>query len=352
MALSIGIVGLPNVGKSTLFNALTKKQVEASNYPFCTIDPNVGTVKVPDERLDQIAEISKPEKIIPTFIEFYDIAGLVKGANQGEGLGNKFLSHIRECDAICEVIRDFKSSNIIHVDGKIDPKSDKEVIDTELMLADLATVTKRLEKEKKTSRSGDKEAIKTRDVLEKIKHSLEEGISVRSVELEKEEKKIIKGLSLLTEKPIIYILNIDDSNIGDVLDLENVIKLNAKQEQEIVGLGEEEQEEFIKELGLEKSGLDQLIKVCYNLLGLITFFTTGKDETRAWTVAGGSPAPEAAGKIHSDIKDGFIRAEVIGWKEFINVGGEGLAREKGLIRTEGKDYIIQDGDICNFLHNK
>ncbi|MCD4694330.1 redox-regulated ATPase YchF [bacterium] len=352
MSLSVGIVGLPNVGKSTLFNALTKKQVEASNYPFCTIDPNVGVVKVPDERLDKIAEVSKPEKVIPTFVEFYDIAGLVKGANQGEGLGNQFLSHIRECDAICEVIREFKSSNIIHVDGKIDPKNDKEVIDTELMLADLATVIKRLGKETKTSRSGDKEAVKTRDVLEKIKNNLEEGVPVRSVELEKEEKKIIKTLNLLTDKPIIYILNIDDSNSGEIEGLENVVKLNAKQEQEIASLGEEEQEEFIKELGLERSGLDRLIKACYDLLGLITFFTTGKDETRAWTVTRGSSAPEAGGKIHTDIKEGFIRAEVVAWQDFIDARGEALAREKGLIKTEGKDYIIKDGDICHFLHNK
>lgn len=351
MALSVGIVGLPNVGKSTLFNTLTRKQVEASNYPFCTIDPNVGVVKVPDKRLDEIAQISQPENIIPTYVEFYDIAGLVKGANQGEGLGNQFLSHIRECDAICEVVRDFKNDNIIHVDGKIDPEGDKEVIDTELMLADLATVNKRLEKEGKAAKSGDKSVVQKKELLEKIKNNLEEGVPVRKLDLAKEEKEIIKELNLLTAKPILYVLNIDDST-EVIQEQDNFLKLNIKQEQEIVSLPEEEQKEFIEELGLERSGLDRLISACYNLLGLITFFTTGKDETRAWTVGKGSLAPVAAGKIHTDLQVGFIRAEVINWKDFVEAGGEQAAREKGLLRTEGKDYVVQDGDICHFLHSK
>ncbi|SRR6056297_241986 len=352
MALSVGIVGLPNVGKSTLFNTLTRKQVEASNYPFCTIDPNVGVVKVPDERLGKIAEISQPQEIIPTYVEFYDIAGLVKGANQGEGLGNQFLSHIRECDAICEVVRDFKNDNIIHVDGKIDPEGDREVIGTELMLADLATVNKRLEKENKATKGGDKVAIQKKELLEKVKNNLEEGVPVRKLDLDQDEKKIIKELNLLTQKPILYVLNIDEATNSENSENNDYLKLNIKQEQEIASLPEEEQKEYIEELGLERSGLDRLISACYNLLGLITFFTTGKDETRAWTTGKGSLAPEAAGKIHTDLEEGFIRAEVINWKDFVEVGGEQTAREKGLMRTEGKEYLVKDGDICHFLHSK
>lgn len=353
MSLSIGIVGLPNVGKSTLFNALTQKRVEASNYPFCTIDPNVGVVKVPDFRLEKIAQVSKPEKIIPTFIEFYDIAGLVKGANKGEGLGNQFLSHIRECDAICEVVRDFKHNDIIHVDGKIDPENDKETIDTELLLADLASIEKRVIKAQKLSKTKDKEAIKYYEFLQKLKDNLEKGIAVREIELSDDDQRYIKELNLLTAKPIIYVLNIDDNYIdGKIEWLDQVLKLNIKLEEEIVNLPEQEREEYIKELGLEQSGLEKLIKTSYETLGLITFFTTGKDETRAWTVEKGACAPEAAGKIHTDIEQGFIRAEVINWADFIEVGGEAAAKEKGLIRTEGKDYVMQDGDICHFLHSK
>lgn len=354
MSLSIGIVGLPNVGKSTLFNLLTKKGVEAANYPFCTIDPNVGVVKVPDSRLDKLAAISKPKKIIPTTIEFVDIAGLVAGASKGEGLGNKFLAHIRECDAICEVIRDFKDKNIIHVNGKIDPTSDQETINTELILADLATVEKRLEKIKREAKSGDKELINQVRLLELIYEHLAAGRAVRELEFTEEELLAVKSLSLLTSKPILYLLNIDETHTGDVLPGTNglVIKINVKLEEEIMNLPAEEQAEYIKELGLEQSGLDKLIQNSYKLLGLDTFFTTGPDETRAWTIKHGTKAPQAAGEIHTDFIKGFVRVEVINWEKFVDCGGEIKARELGLIRTEGKDYIVADGDVCNFLINK
>ena len=355
MPLSIGIVGLPNVGKSTLFNILTKKGVEAANYPFCTIEPNVGVVKVPDFRLEKLAEISKPAKIIYTTIEFVDIAGLVAGASKGEGLGNKFLAHIRECDAICEVVRDFKDHNIIHVDGKVNPESDKETINLELILADLGTIEKRLEKSRREAKSGNKEIIFQNAVSERIFAQLENGKPVREMEFTEEEMVFVKSLCLLTIKPMIYLLNTDESYSGENVlqaEKEEVIAVNVKIEEEIASLPEEEQAEYIKELGLEQSGLDKLIRSAYNILGLDTFFTTGADETRAWTIKKGTKAPQAAGTIHTDFIKGFVRAEVITFEQFVAAGSDAKARELGTMRIEGKEYIVKDGDICNFLINK
>lgn len=354
MSLSIGIVGLPNVGKSSLFNVLTKKGVEAANYPFCTIDPNVGVVKVPDFRLEKLAAISKPLKIIPTTIEFVDIAGLVAGAHKGEGLGNQFLAHIRECNAICEVIRDFKDPNVIHVGGAVNPASDKETINMELIFADLATVEKRLDKTRREAKSGNKDIIYNNQILEKIYDNLVKGVAIRDLIFDDEELIFVKTLNLLTIKPIIYLLNIDDRHSGDVLPgtRDVIIKINVKLEEEIANLPEEEQAEYIKELGLEQSGLDKLIQSAYQTLGLETFFTTGSDETRAWTIKKGSKAPQAAGEIHTDFIKAFIRAEVINWQKFVEAGSEAKAKELGWIRTEGKDYVFQDGDVANFLINK
>ena len=348
MSFSIGIVGLPNVGKSTLFKALTKKQVDASNYPFCTIDPNIGTVAVPDERLEQLAQDSRSEKIVPTTIEFVDIAGLVKDAHKGEGLGNKFLSHIREVNAIAQVVRKFSDPNVVHVVGKIDPASDRETINLELIFSDLETVKKRQEKLTKLAHGQDKEAIKALAVVTKIQPALETGQPARAIVLGPEEENYIKDLNLLTRKPMLYILNVDEDKIYQETDY---IPISAKIEAELADLPPAEAKTYLKELGLEESGLDKLIKAAYDTLQLINFFTAGPKESKAWTVKKGAKAPQAAGVIHTDFEKGFIRAEVINWQDLVQAGGEVAAKEKGLIRLEGKDYAIQDGDVCHFRLN-
>ena len=364
MGLTAGIVGLPNVGKSTLFNAITKKNILAANYPFATIDPNVGIVTVPDKRLEYLVEKEIPEKVVPTSYEFIDIAGLVKGASKGEGLGNKFLSHIREVDAICEVVRCFEDSNITHVEGNVDPIRDIEIINLELIFCDLEVVENRLGKiEKKAVTTKDKEALKEVDVLRRIKEALEKNIPARRLEYTEEEEKIIKNYSLLTKKPIIYMANVseDDIVMGNsyVKEVEEyaskegakVVMLSAKVESELSELDDESKELFLTDLGLSESGLDKLITATYDLLGLATFFTAGKDECRAWTFKKGMKAPECAGIIHTDFEKGFIRAEVTSFDDYKEFGGEKEAKEAGKMRLEGKEYLMQDGDIVFFRFN-
>lgn len=364
MALTTGIVGLPNVGKSTLFNAITQAGAESANYPFCTIDPNVGIVEVPDERLDKLTELVKPKKTIPTAFEFTDIAGIVEGASKGEGLGNKFLSHIRQVDAISHVVRCFADDNITHVSGGVNPLRDIEVINLELILADLESVDKRIGRVAKLAKSKDKEAVAELPVLEQLKEAFENEKPARSIDFNEDEMKIVKQMHLLTSKPVLYVANVSEEDVsaGDnnyvkqVRDFaagenSNVIVISAKIEEEIAELEGEEKQMFLEELGIEESGLDQLIRAAYTLLGLETYFTAGEQEVRAWTYRNGTKAPQAAGIIHTDFERGFIRAETVSYEDLLDAGSMGVARERGRVRLEGKEYIVQDGDVIHFRFN-
>jgi GTP-binding protein YchF len=363
MNLQIAIVGLPNVGKSTLFNALTKSQsAQAANYPFCTIDPNVGVVEVPDDRLAALANIVHPGRIVPAIVEFVDVAGLVKGASQGEGLGNQFLSHIRECHAVAQVVRHFKEKDITHVHDTVDPKRDREIIESELILADLQTLEKRMHKSASEARSGAKEKVIYHAVLERVKPLLEAGQWLSTQEWSDEEKEMLRDLHLITMKPLMYIVNVSENDVATIdentlrSDLglpagTPVIPISAKVESELIAFNEEEAAAFLQELGLKETGLRRVIREAYDLLGLQTYFTAGEMEVRAWTVRKGAKGPEAAGVIHTDFEKGFIKAEVIACKDFIACQGEAGAREKGLLRMEGKDYVVQDGDVMHFRFN-
>ncbi|MCF6251551.1 MAG: redox-regulated ATPase YchF [Methylococcaceae bacterium] len=362
MALHCGIVGLPNVGKSTLFNALTKATIAAENYPFCTIDPNIGVVPVPDSRMDKLAEIVQPQRVLPTTIEFVDIAGLVAGASKGEGLGNQFLGNIRETDAIVHVVRCFEDNNVVHVAGKIDPINDIEVINTELALADMATVEKALQRAVKASKSGNKDELAKKLVLEKISAHLDQGEPVRSLGLTEEEVKLIKEYCLITIKPTLYIANVQDDGFEDNPMLEkvkdfaaqegaNVVAVCAAIEAEIVQLEEDEKQEFMEDLGLDEPGLNRVVRAAYTLLNLATYFTAGVQEVRAWTIPVNATAPQAAGVIHTDFEKGFIRAEVISYQDFVENKGEQGAKDAGKWRLEGKDYPVQDGDVVHFRFN-
>ncbi|OLN22320.1 redox-regulated ATPase YchF [Domibacillus antri] len=365
MALTAGIVGLPNVGKSTLFNAITKAGAESANYPFCTIDPNVGIVEVPDERLAKLTEMVTPKKTIPTAFEFTDIAGIVKGASKGEGLGNKFLSHIREVDAICQVVRCFDDENITHVSGKVDPIDDIEVINLELILADLESVDKRLARVAKLAKQKDKDAVAEHDVLVIVKEALEADKPARSIEFSDEQQKIVKQWHLLTAKPMLYVANVSEEEISDPSGNEHVQKVRdyaagegsevivicAKVEEEIAELDDDEKAMFLEELGIEQSGLDQLIKAAYSLLGLATYFTAGVQEVRAWTFRQGMKAPQCAGIIHSDFERGFIRAETVSYDDLVANGSMTAAKEAGKVRLEGKEYVMKDGDVVHFRFN-
>jgi ribosome-binding ATPase len=362
MSIKCGIVGLPNVGKSTLFNALTRAQIAAENYPFCTIDPNVGIVPVPDGRLDELAAIAKPEKIIPATVEFVDIAGLVAGASEGEGLGNQFLAHIREVDAIAHVVRCFENPDIVHVSGKVDPLSDIETINTELALADLATVEKALDRAARAAKSGDKDAARKRDLLERVKEQLDKAQPVRALALSEEAAIDLRELHLLTSKPVMYVANVDENGFENnprlaavetlaADEASQVVAVCAAIEAEIVQLEEADRAEFLAELKLDEPGLNRVIRAAYRLLGLQTFFTAGPKEVRAWTVRAGATAPQAAGVIHTDFERGFIRAEVISFADYTGYRGEAGAKEAGKLRLEGKEYIVREGDVVHFRFN-